>query len=238
MLDTLWDYSDPAGSAERFQAAADDPSFSEEAREEIATQLARALGLLGSFDDATAVLDAITPSSSIVEARIALERGRLLVEQKDPAAAIALFTKASRRAAAGRVTFLVLDALHMLALTDVGHEQEWAEVGFAVLERSTQPRTRRWGVALHNNLGWYLHDGGHPQEALPHFERALEYAEEAGTADQRFIGRWAIGRCLRTLGRDDEALALQRSLERKRSDDPYVLAEIAALTGERSTIEE
>src|SRR3954447_13503221 len=43
VLDTLWDFADPAGSAERFQAAADDPEFRDEAREEIATQLARAL---------------------------------------------------------------------------------------------------------------------------------------------------------------------------------------------------
>jgi tetratricopeptide (TPR) repeat protein len=237
VLDTLWDFADPAGSAERFQAAADDPEFRDEAREEIATQLARALGLMSQFDDAAAVLDAISPSSPIVESRIALERGRLLVEQGDAARAVPLFTKAARRAAAGGVTFLALDALHMLALTDAGHEKEWAEVGLAVLDPANQERTRRWGVALHNNLGWYLHDNGRPQEALPHFERALDYAQQFGTADQRFLGRWAVARCLRTLGRNDEALALQRSLAEKRPDDPYVAEEIAVLTGERSTIE-
>ncbi|KQX07252.1 MULTISPECIES: tetratricopeptide repeat protein [unclassified Leifsonia] len=238
VLDTLWDFSDPAASAERFQAAADDLAYSEEAREEIATQLARALGLMEQFDDAEAVLDSIVPSSPIVEARIALERGRLRLAQNEPLVAVPLFTKAARRAASGRVTFLTLDALHMLAIADAGHEEEWAEVGFAVLERATQPRTRRWGVALHNNLGWFLHDGGHAAEALPHFERALEYAREVGTADQRFIGRWAVARCLRTLGRTDEALVQQRSLAEKRPDDPYVAAEIRALTDDRSTIEE
>ncbi|MET1015316.1 tetratricopeptide repeat protein [Leifsonia flava] len=238
ILDTLWDFSDPAASAERFQAAADDLAYSEEAREEIATQLARALGLMEQYDDAEAVLDSIVPSSPIVEARIALERGRLRLAQSEPVVAVPLFTKAARRAASGRVTFLTLDALHMLAIADAGHEEEWAEVGFAVLERAGQPRTRRWGVALHNNLGWYLHDGGRAAEALPHFERALEYAREVGTADQRFIGRWAVARCLRTLGRTDEALVQQRSLAEKRPDDPYVAAEIRALTEDRSTIEE
>ena len=56
--------------------------------------------------------------------------------------------------------FLVLDALHMLALNDAGHEEEWAAEGFDVLDGSRDPRVLRWGVALHNNLGWTMHDGG------------------------------------------------------------------------------
>lgn len=232
MLDTLWDFTDPMASAERFRLAADDPSFSEEARAELATQLARALGLAGRLAEADTVLDSIGAVTPVVETRIALERGRLRAIEDDADSAVPLFTKASRSAAAARVTFLALDALHMLALTDAGHEEEWAEMAFSVLERATQPRTRRWGVALHNNLGWYLHDSERPEEALPHFERALDYAKEVGTSDQRFIESWAIARCLRSLGRMDEALVLLQKLAEKRPDDEYVAAELAALTAE------
>ena len=51
------------------------------------------------------------------------------------------------------------------------------------------------------------------------------------------MARWSVARCLRTLGRTDEALDLQRELARARPDDPYVQAELAALTGEEPTIE-
>ncbi|MFC6355207.1 tetratricopeptide repeat protein [Luethyella okanaganae] len=242
VLDKLWNFADPQLSAERFRDGKDDASYSEEARAELATQLARALGLQGRFDDGDAVLDAIQSDSHVVAARIALERGRLRNAEKKPDEAVPLFTKAAREAASGDVSFLVLDALHMLAITDTGHEEEWSEEGLAVLDKATQPRTRRWGVALHNNLAWHLHDTGRPDEALPHFEQALEFARTVGTSDQRFLARWAIARCLRTLGRNDEALALQQSLAEKRPDDRYVAAEIAVLTAERpsedtSTIE-
>src|SRR3954454_23580147 len=116
VLDGLWDFSDAAASADRLLDAADDRRYNEEARGEIATQLARALALEGKFEDADAVLDAITPTTPVVEARIALERGRLLATQGDKEAAVPLFTKAARRAATGGVSFLVLDALHMLAI--------------------------------------------------------------------------------------------------------------------------
>ncbi|PPL19001.1 tetratricopeptide repeat protein [Microterricola pindariensis] len=229
VLDQLWNFADPQLSAERFRRASDDPEYSDEARSELATQLARALGLAGQYDDGDAVLNAIDSDSPIVAARIALERGRLRVAEGVPEEAIPLFTKAARDAAAGGVTFLVLDAVHMLALTDAGQEEEWAADGLELLATATQARTQRWGVALNNNLAWHLHDNGRPEEALPYFERALDFATSVGTADQRFLARWGIARCLRTLGRTGEALELQRVLAVQRPDDPYVAAEIAVL---------
>lgn len=229
ILDQLWNFTDPQLSAERFRHACDDSEYSDEARAELATQLARALGLSGQYDDGDAVLNAIDSDSPIVAARIALERGRLRVAEGVPEEAVPLFTKAARDAAAGGVTFLVLDALHMLALTDVGQEEQWAADGLELLATASQARTQRWGVALNNNLAWYLHDNGRAEEALPYFERALDFAKAVGTSEQRFIARWAIARCLRSLGRTDEALKLQRVLAVQRPDDPYVAAEIAAL---------
>ena len=53
----------------------------------------------------------------------------------------------------------------MLALNDVGHEEEWAAEGLDVLAGSRDPRVLRWGVALHNNLGWTMHDSGRAEAA-------------------------------------------------------------------------
>ena len=121
-------------------------------------------------------------------------------------------TRGVREAALAGSTFLVLDALHMLALNDAGHEEEWATEGFDVLDGSRDPRVLRWGVALHNNLGWTLHDSGRLTGALMQFEQAVESADAYGTAEQRHVARWSVARCLRSLGRTDEALAMQREL--------------------------
>ncbi|BDZ63241.1 hypothetical protein GCM10025877_01790 [Agromyces mangrovi Wang et al. 2018] len=94
-----------------------------------------------------------------------------------------------------------------------------------------RPAAEALGVALHNNLGWTLHESGDADAALEQFESALAFANEHGSAEQRHVARWAVGRCLRTLGRDDEALAIQRELAEQRPDDEFVQDEIAALTG-------
>ncbi len=216
-------------SAERFRRASDDPAYGAEGQAELATQLARALGLAGRIDDGDAVLDAVVSESPIVAARVALERGRLRVSEGVSEEAIALFTLAAREAAAGGVTYLTLDALHMLALTDAGHEEEWAADGLELLATATQARTQSWGVALNNNLAWFLHDHGRADEALPYFMRALEAAKNFGTAQQRFQAHWGIGRCLRTLGRNSEALELQQALAVQRPDDRFVHEELAVL---------
>lgn len=229
LLDSLWDFHDPAGSAERFRSAETDPSYDDDARAELQTQLARALGLQGSFDDGHAVLDAVASPSAHVRARADLERGRLFRSAGRAEDAVPLFTLAAREAASAGAQFIALDALHMLALTDAGHEEEWAATGLLVVEQAVDDRTRRWGVALHNNLAWYLHDTGRPEEALGEFEQALAVATAVGTPEQRFIGRWGVARCLRTLGRDAEALVIQQELAAERPGEEYVQAELAEL---------
>ena len=47
-----------------------------------------------------------------------------------------------------------------------------------------------------------------------------------------------MARCLRSLGRTDEALAMQRELAAARPNDTYVRAEIEVLTAAEPTIEE
>ncbi|WP_127793714.1 hypothetical protein [Agromyces sp. LHK192] len=269
VIDRLWDFSDPAGSEERFREAADDDEWSSHVRQALATQLARAVGLQGRHDEGLAVLDAVETEldegaatrhedhaggvrsqsqgeaddagddaadaeRSEVRARIALERGRILAAAQRLDDALPELTRAVREAVHAGSAFLALDALHVLALADTGHEREWAEQGFAVIAADRDPRVRRWGVALHNNLGWTLHDGGDAAAGLEQFELAVEFADRYGTAKQQHVTRWAVGRALRTLGRVDEALDLQRELARAAPDDAWVAGEIDALTAARA----
>jgi hypothetical protein len=141
LLDTLWDFHDPAASAERFRRAEQDPAYDDNARAELQTQLARALGLQGEFDEGHAVLDELDALDGIdgaqspsarVRARVALERGRLYRSAGAPELAVPLFTLAAREAASAGAQFIALDALHMLALSDAGHEEEWTIEGLLV----------------------------------------------------------------------------------------------------------
>lgn len=247
LIDRLWDFSDPEASATRFRELAGDAAQPAHTRAVMQTQLARALGLLARGEEALVVLDEVAaqpsgddePAAFAAElrARVAIERGRLAAADRRPADAVPELTRGVREAALAGSSFLVLDALHMLALHDAGHEEEWATEGFDVLDGVRDPRVLRWGVALHNNLGWTLHDAGRLTGALMHFEAAAQAAEAYGTAEQRHVAKWSVGRCLRSLGRNDEALEMQRALAEARPDDPYVRAELAALTEAPPTIE-
>ncbi|HEX6953721.1 MAG TPA: hypothetical protein VF156_02475 [Agromyces sp.] len=245
-IDRLWDFADPVASEARFRAVADDESRSAHERAVMTTQVARAIGIQRRDDDALALLDELESAerpdetaeeAAEIRARVALERGRIAATAERFDEAVPLFTRAVREAALAGSTFLVLDALHMLALNDAGHEEEWATEGFDVLDGVRDPRLKRWGVALHNNLGWTKHDAGDAVAALHHFEQAVEAADRYGTAGQQHVARWSVGRALRSLGRTDEALELQRELAVARPDDRYVQAEIEALTAEATEAE-
>lgn len=164
-----------------------------------------------------------------LRARVALERGRVLVSAGRVDDAMPELTRAVREAALAASAFLVLDSLHMLALHDAGHEAEWASEGFQILSEVHDPRTLRWSIALHHNLAWTLHDAGDPAAALAEFERGLAAAQAYGTADQRHIAQWSIARCLRSLDRLDEARSIQERLALERPDDRFVADELAAL---------
>ena len=244
LIDRLWDFGDTAASEERFREAADDDSHPAHVRAVMTTQLARAVGIQGRADEALALLDEVgsrgIPSddperdAAEVRARVSIERGRILAASDRRAEAVPELTRGVREAALAGSNFLVLDALHMLALNDEGHEEEWAAEGLDVLAGSRDPRVLRWGVALHNNLGWTMHDSGRAEAALAEFQLAVDAADRYGTTQQQHVARWSVARCLRTLGRNDEALELQRELARARPDDPYVQSELAELTTDES----
>ncbi len=229
LLDELWDFGDASASEQRILQAVRSRERTPAERAELETQHARALGLQGRFDEADAVLDRINFDSPAVATRILLERGRLRNSAGRPAEAVPLFTGAASIAARVGLTFLEVDALHMLAISDAERAEHWAGEGLAALERAEDDRTRRWAVALHNNLGWSLHDADRLEEALEEFSLALDAAIRFGETDQRFSARWVYARGLRSLGRMREALALQHELAAERPDDADVAEELAIL---------
>jgi tetratricopeptide (TPR) repeat protein len=197
LLDELWDFSDAAASEERLRSAAERQTDAG-SRAEVETQVARALGLQERFDEADEVLDRIRADSLAVGVRVSLERGRLRNSAGDPSAAVPLFRAAAEAASGADLAFLRLDALHMLAIADADHREQWTARAFAVLDALDDQRSQRWRVALHNNIGWAHFDDEDYAAAIAAFEESKAAAIRWGTPQQVV---WA-----------DEAIAEARSL--------------------------
>ena len=86
-------------------------------------------------------------------------------------------------------------------------------------------------VSLNNNIGWTYHDVGEYAQALATFQRATAARRAEGDPSLIRIAVWAEARTLRSLGRVEEALALQQELLREfdgvDEQDGYVYEEIA-----------
>lgn len=232
-IQSLWEYDDPVASEQRF-AGLLDGDVSPALRVEVFTQVARAQGLAGRYVEADATLDDADrcPRTDRGTIRIALERGRVKRSSGHAAAAKPWFASAWDLACAVGEDGLAVDAAHMLAL--VAEEPEtaiaWNERALELAEHSNDPDARRWVGSLANNLAWIYHGQNEPDVALVWFERALEARRAEGDVTRERIARWSVARCLRTLGRTEEALELQRALatdlDVAGETDAYVFEEI------------
>jgi tetratricopeptide (TPR) repeat protein len=253
LVDT-WDFSDPSGSEALFHQLYAHVSPASPEAAVFLTQIARAHGLGRDFMAAHEALDTATgvghaldvgPARDHAEARIAIERGRVVNSSGSPADAEPYFDVAHELAVRAGCEGLVIDALHMKAIV-VGQTQgPEAAVGvnrraLQLSERSADPLAQRWRGSLLNNLGWDRHGAGDYAEALDLFERALAVRTEQGTPAQLSIARWSVARALRSLGRLDEALAIQRGLaaDPANVDDGYIAEEVAECLLELGRIDE
>ena len=194
-LDQLWDFDDPALSEDRFRAAVSEDRYDADERAELSTQLGRAIGLQGRYEEADALLDAIDGDEPTVAVRVLLERGRVLNSSGHPQMAVPLFEQAAELADHLGEEFLAVDALHMLAIADSAHAETWTRSALEYASTVHDERTKRWVVALHNNLGWTLHDAGRCTEAKVEFQLAEQWAGRVGTPRQQELAREAIQAC-------------------------------------------
>ena len=158
----------------------------------------------------------------VVAVRVALERGRVCNSSGRPIDAVPFFARALDLARTAGEDYLAVDAAHMLAIADEAQAQKWTREALHLIAGADDPRTARWSGALHNNLGWALHDGGDPAGALDEFVAAQAAFDATGTPEQQRVARWTLARCLRTLGRCVEALDIQQRLHESGPADGYV----------------
>jgi tetratricopeptide (TPR) repeat protein len=237
-LDDLWDFGDPAESERRFTALLVRARRDESGRHvaETLTQIARAQGLQRRFEDADRTLDdadaALGSDDHRGRVRILLERGRIANTAGRPGRGADSFLHAWEVARASEEDALAVDAAHMLGIVEPPDSAgEWNERAMQLARSSSDPDARRWVASLANNMAWARHDAGDDEKALELFKLALAERERQDDPVRTRIARWSVARCLRSLGRADEALAEQRllaaELEAVGEIDGYVTEEIA-----------
>ncbi len=236
-IEALWEYHDPAASERRFREALEQAKGDDQL--ELLTQVARTHSLRGNFEQAHAQLDEIEPrlehAGPRVHVRYQLERGRTFNSAGEVESARNLFGSAWELARAEDIEGLAVDAAHMVAITHGGSEQaiDWNRRGLEIARDSQDPKARALVPAMLNNSAWDLHDMGRFEEALPLFQEALDEWTARGKRQQIRIARWSLARCLRSLGRFEQALEIQRELETEHQTagtvDGYVFEEVAEL---------
>lgn len=236
-LDSLWDFSDVDGTETRFRDLLD--AAEEADRAEILTQLARTMSLRRRFDEAHELLDqaaATMGAGSRAEVRYLLERGRSLNSAGGRHASRQVFAQAIAAAEALGDGHLLVDALHMSAIVEEPEPAlELHRRAIATAEASDDPKVRKWRASVANNYAWALFDQGRLDAALHWFERARDFRAEQGQVREEQIARWCIARCLRELGRIEEALQLQSDLAAEVEEpDPYLHEELALLNQARN----
>lgn len=233
-FDSLWDYNNPASTEMKFRAVL--PECATEAeRAELLTQIARTHSLRRQFTEAHQILDEasslISNSHSRPYVRYLLERGRTFNSAQYKPQASELFLQAWNLARELAEESLAVDAAHMLAISEPPEKQlEWNLRALAYAEQALNPAARSWLGSLYNNLGWTYHGNGQYEKALEMFERGLAFRREQSQVAETQIAQWCVARCLRSLGRVAEALALQQALLAEHAahgtQDGYVFEEL------------
>ena len=248
-FDSLWDYNHPDSTEAKFREVWEQTSAVAPLayKLELQTQIARTYGLQQRFEDSHAMLDeveaqlnqavadpAMSNDLDVAKVRYLLERGRTFRSAGSREEARPFFREAWDTASKAGADFYAVDAAHMMAIIEPPEAAtDWFEKGCRVAEGSDDARARGWLGPLYNNLAWTYHDAGNYETALDVFEKALAWREQEGKTVPIRIARYSVARCLRSLERYDEALAIQRALieelEAAGEEDGYVFEEMGEL---------
>lgn len=234
-FDSLWDYSKPDETEEKFSKLLAELPQADPIVPELLTQIARAQGLQQKFEEAHRTLDLVekklSNDPSRAKVRYLLERGRVfnssgLADQARP-----LFEHAEEMATRLSEDYYAVDAIHMRAILASPPQSlslNLRAIQFA--EASKQAKARNWLGSLYNNTGWSYHDLGDYESALEIFRKAEAWYRSKGRLNETRIARWTVARTLRSMNRVAEALSHQMELEKEfettGEQDGYVFEEM------------
>lgn len=236
-FDTLWDYSHPKETEQKFISLL---TQAEESGNigylaELLTQVARSQGLQGKYDIAHVTLDRVekllTKDLVVAQVRYLLERGRVFNSTSRLMDALPLFLNAWELGIQSGEDHYAVDAAHMLGIVESTPEKrmEWNLKALDYAERN--PKASRWLGSLYNNIAWAKVDNGNLQEALELFKLALAFRKEQGNPMSVFIAKWSVAKILRLLGQVEDSIVIQKELlaetEQNTVPDGYVYEELA-----------
>jgi tetratricopeptide (TPR) repeat protein len=234
-FDSLWDYTNPAGTEREFLKILKQMSQENPAYPELLTQIARAQGLQHKYNEAHITLDKVEKrldtKPSRVKVRYLLERGRVFNSSGKADLALPLFEQAEEMATQLAEDFLAVDAVHMLAILAPPDQSLTLNLrAIKMADSSKQENANNWLGSLYNNTGWSYHKLGDYESALKTFQKAEAWQRSKGRVDELRIAQWTMGRTLRSMKKYEEALSRQMDLEKELEvageEDGYVFEEI------------
>jgi len=239
-FNAMWDYSDPAGTEQKFRAILEDPEHSSsiDYQLELNTQIARTLGLQQKFDEGHGLLDNVisllTNKTTVPSIRYHLERGRLFNSDNKREKALEQFQLAFDLAENKGEDYYAIDAAHMIAYALIEQPAEklkWEEKALSIAEHSKIPKAAAWTGSINNNIGWSYFDMEDYDKAITSFEKSLVWEESKNNDGKARIAKWSIAKCKRMKGNVEGGLsdfmALEKEIEAAGADpDGYVYEEI------------
>jgi tetratricopeptide (TPR) repeat protein len=217
-FDSLWDYSDPHQTENKFREILLQIPENNPAYLELLTQIARAQGLQQKFDKAHQTLDQVKRRlgdyASRAKVRYFLELGRVFNSSGFPDEARPCFKQALEMAKGLSEDFYVVDALHMQAIVEPpASSLDLNLLAIQFAESSDQEKARGWLGSLYNNTGWSYQELGDFESALEMFQKAEAARRSKGRVPEIRIAQWCVARALRSLNRIEEALSKQLTLK-------------------------
>jgi len=239
-FDKLWDYNKAAETEQKLLSLLPQAIASGDSAyvAELHSQIGRAKGLQGHFDEAHKSLDEaealLQPEDKRARVRILLERGRCFNSSKQPELSLPLFEEALHLANDAEEDYYAVDAAHMLGIAaPEGERLAWNLKALEMAEASDDERAQAWKGSLYNNIGYFYMEEGKYADAMDLFERLLDYTSEKGDDDFASTARWFIARVHRLKG--DYATALEGQLELEKTSnaagqpDAYVYEELGEI---------
>ena len=244
-FDAMWDYAHPDSTEIKFAeilpllTGSPETTYDAEYHVELLTQIARAQGMQGKFDEAGRTLETadsiLTANMKTGKIRYLLEKGRILNYSGKREVAKPIFLEAYDFGKENALDYYTLDAAHMLGIGGSPEKQlDWSLKAMEIAEVSSDQRCKGWLGALYNNIGWTYHDLKEYEKALGLFQKGYKWRKTQNNEQATRIAKWSVGRCLRSLEKYDEALNIQNGLlqefeEKQIEQDGYVFEEMAEL---------
>lgn len=204
------------------------------------TQLVRVQNLQGKSTEAKETLElarklilALRPAiRGRNEIRLLIEEGRHLCMAMMPSKAQIHFQQAWAMATAANEVFLSIEVAVMLSISQPPKfKNDWLQRAIELGEKTDVPHAKLWLAQLYLMEGWHAFDFRRFEDALRSFNLALNRPRERGEMTSLVLIRWCVARALRALGRNQEALDIQKELlvEVSHSDklSGYIFLEIA-----------